>query len=367
MANNSYSGVKNSTANHHGDFGCSLKDLRSLMELRGAEAIGKIGESYGDVQGLCTRLKTSPVDGLSGQPADIDKRKEVFGQNLIPPKKPKTFLQLVWEALQDVTLIILEVAAIVSLGLSFYRPPDAEREHCGSAAGGVEDDGEAEAGWIEGAAILLSVVCVVLVTAFNDWSKEKQFRGLQSRIEQEQKFAVVRGGQVIQIPVAEIVVGDVAQIKYGDLLPSDGILIQGNDLKIDESSLTGESDHVKKTLERDPMLLSGTHVMEGSGKMLVTAVGENSQTGIIFALLGASEEDDDDEEEKEAKKKEKKEKKEKKKQDGAAENRKKAKAADGAAMEMQPLNSDEVDIDEKRKSNLKEKGRSRHGDRKSVV
>ncbi|XP_010885629.1 plasma membrane calcium-transporting ATPase 1a isoform X3 [Esox lucius] len=352
MANNSYSGVKNSTAmaNHDGDFGCSLKDLRALMELRGAEAISKIGESYGDVQGLCTRLKTSPVDGLSGQPADIDKRKQVFGKNLIPPKKPKTFLQLVWEALQDVTLIILEVAAIVSLGLSFYKPPDAERKNCGKAAGGVEDEGEADAGWIEGAAILLSVVCVVLVTAFNDWSKEKQFRGLQSRIEQEQKFAVVRGGQVILIPVAEIVVGDVAQIKYGDLLPTDGVLIQGNDLKIDESSLTGESDHVKKTLDRDPMLLSGTHVMEGSGKMLVTAVGENSQTGIIFALLGASEEDDDDEDEKEAKKKEKKEKK---KQDGAADNRKKAKAADGAAMEMQPLNS--ADSDEKKKSNLKEK------------
>lgn len=52
----------------------------------------------------------------------------MFGQNFIPPKKPKTFLQLVWEALQDVTLIILEVAAVVSLGLSFYKPPDAERE-----------------------------------------------------------------------------------------------------------------------------------------------------------------------------------------------------------------------------------------------
>ena len=86
---------------------------------------------------------------------------------------------------------------------------------CGEAAGGVEDEGESEAGWIEGVAILLSVICVVLVTAFNDWSKEKQFRGLQSRIEQEQKFTVVRGGQVIQIPVAEIVVGDIAQIKYG--------------------------------------------------------------------------------------------------------------------------------------------------------
>ncbi|KAF6733896.1 Plasma membrane calcium-transporting ATPase 3 [Oryzias melastigma] len=243
MANNSYSGVKNSLveANHDAEFGCTLKELRSLMELRGAEAISKLGESYGDTQGLCNRLKTSPTDGLSGQPADLEKRKTAFGQNLIPPKKPKTFLQLVWEALQDVTLIILEVAAVVSLGLSFYKPPEAERDHCGKAAGGVEDEHESEAGWIEGAAILLSVICVVLVTAFNDWSKEKQFRGLQSRIEQEQKFTVVRGGQVIQIPVAEIVVGDIAQIKYGDLLPADGVLIQGNDLKIDESSLTGES------------------------------------------------------------------------------------------------------------------------------
>uniref|UniRef100_A0A3P9MC88 Calcium-transporting ATPase n=1 Tax=Oryzias latipes TaxID=8090 RepID=A0A3P9MC88_ORYLA len=348
MANNSYSGVKNSLveANHDAEFGCTLKELRSLMELRGAEAISKLGESYGDTQGLCNRLKTSPADGLSGQPADLEKRKTTFGENLIPPKKPKTFLQLVWEALQDVTLIILEVAAIVSLGLSFYRPPEAERENCGKAAGGVEDEHESEAGWIEGAAILLSVICVVLVTAFNDWSKEKQFRGLQSRIEQEQKFTVVRGGQVIQIPVAEIVVGDVAQIKYGDLLPADGVLIQGNDLKIDESSLTGESDHVKKTQEKDPMLLSGTHVMEGSGKMVVTAVGVNSQTGIIFTLLGANEDEDEDEDEK------KKEKEEKKKQ-------RKTKAHDGAAMEMQPLNSDEgADAEEKKKSNLPKKEKS---------
>lgn len=86
---------------------------------------------------------------------------------------------------------------------------------CGSGSGGGEDEGEAEAGWIEGAAILLSVICVVLVTAFNDWSKEKQFRGLQSRIELEQRFAVVRNGNVIQIPVAEMVVGDMAQVKYG--------------------------------------------------------------------------------------------------------------------------------------------------------
>ncbi|KAM4582380.1 plasma membrane calcium-transporting ATPase 2 isoform 2-T6 [Fundulus diaphanus] len=294
-----YAKNQRNEGNHAADFGCSVMELRSLMELRGTEAVVKLQEDYGAVEGLCKRLKTSPTEGLAGVQTDLDKRREIFGRNLIPPKTPKTFLQLVWEALQDVTLIILEVAALISLGLSFYHPPgQTSGEACGSVAGGVEDEGEADAGWIEGAAILLSVVCVVLVTAFNDWSKEKQFRGLQSRIEQEQKFQVVRGGQVIQLPVADIVVGDIAQIKYGDLLPADGVLIQGNDLKIDESSLTGESDHVKKAADKDPMLLSGTHVMEGSGRMLVTAVGVNSQTGIIFTLLGAGVEEEEKKEKK---------------------------------------------------------------------
>uniref|UniRef100_A0A3Q1G102 ATPase plasma membrane Ca2+ transporting 2 n=1 Tax=Acanthochromis polyacanthus TaxID=80966 RepID=A0A3Q1G102_9TELE len=294
-----YAKNQRNEGSHAAAFGCSVMELRSLMELRGTEAVVKLQEDYGGVEGLCKRLKTSPTEGLAGAQTDLDKRKEIFGKNLIPPKKPKTFLQLVWEALQDVTLIILEIAALISLGLSFYHPPgESGGESCGAAAGGVEDEGEADAGWIEGAAILLSVVCVVLVTAFNDWSKEKQFRGLQSRIEQEQKFQVVRGSQVIQLPVADIVVGDIAQIKYGDLLPADGVLIQGNDLKIDESSLTGESDHVKKSADKDPMLLSGTHVMEGSGRMVVTAVGVNSQTGIIFTLLGAGVEEEEKKEKK---------------------------------------------------------------------
>ncbi|XP_018116777.1 plasma membrane calcium-transporting ATPase 2 isoform X2 [Xenopus laevis] len=378
-----YSKNQRNETNHAADFSCTLMELRSLMEMRGSEAVVKINECYGDTDGLCRRLQTSPTEGLPGTVADLEKRRQTFGKNFIPPKKPKTFLQLVWEALQDVTLIILEIAAIISLGLSFYRPPGGETEGCGGTASGAEDEGEAEAGWIEGAAILLSVVCVVLVTAFNDWSKEKQFRGLQSRIEQEQKFTVVRGSQVIQIPVSEMVVGDIAQVKYGDLLPTDGIFIQGNDLKIDESSLTGESDQVRKSVDKDPMLLSGTHVMEGSGRMLVTAVGVNSQTGIIFTLLGASEAED-----------EKKDKKvgsthppshppaatdgaaganaidnanaslvNGKMQDGNVESiQNKAKQQDGAAaMEMQPLKSAEGgdgDDKDKKKSNHHKKEKS---------
>ncbi|XP_004443647.1 PREDICTED: plasma membrane calcium-transporting ATPase 2 isoform X5 [Ceratotherium simum simum] len=330
-----YSKNQRNESSHGGEFGCTMEELRSLMELRGTEAVVKIKETYGDTEAICRRLRTSPVEGLPGTAPDLEKRKQIFGQNFIPPKKPKTFLQLVWEALQDVTLIILEIAAIISLGLSFYHPPGESNEGCATAQGGAEDEGEAEAGWIEGAAILLSVICVVLVTAFNDWSKEKQFRGLQSRIEQEQKFTVVRAGQVVQIPVAEIVVGDIAQVKYGDLLPADGLLLQGNDLKIDESSLTGESDQVRKSPDKDPALLSGTHVMEGSGRMVVTAVGVNSQTGIIFTLLGAGGEEE-----------EKKDKKAKQ-QDGAA------------AMEMQPLKSAEGgDADDKKKANTHKKEKS---------
>ncbi|XP_076814824.1 plasma membrane calcium-transporting ATPase 2-like isoform X2 [Clavelina lepadiformis] len=272
-------------------YGMTLNELKTLMEYKGHEGIQKIEEQYGNVLEICKRLKTDPNNGLPSSPGELDRRREVFGANLIPPKKPKSFLRLVWEALQDVTLIVLEVAALISLALAFYKPPEGNADSClpeeFQGIGG--EAGEGAAGWIEGAAILISVVVVVLVMAINDYTKEKQFRGLQNKIEQEQKFSTIRDGQILEIPVADLVVGDVTQVKYGDLLPADGIVIQSNDLKVDESSLTGESDHVKKGVSKDPMLLAGTHVMEGSGKMVVTAVGVNSQTGIIFSLLGASE------------------------------------------------------------------------------
>jgi len=256
-------------------YGVTLKQLRELMEARGLEGVQKVSE-YGGVHDIAKKLNTSEAQGLSGENSDLEHRRDVFGSNTIPPKPPKTFWQLVWEALQDVTLIILQVAAIVSLALSFYKPPQGDEEE------------EHSTDWIEGFAILLAVVIVVFVTAFNDWSKEKQFRGLQDRIEGEQTFSVIRNNVMTQVQVGEIVVGDIISIKYGDLLPADGLVMQSNDLKIDESSLTGESDQVSKGVGKDPIVLSGTHVMEGSGKVLVTAVGVNSQAGIIFTLLGAA-------------------------------------------------------------------------------
>lgn len=135
---------------------------------------------------------------------------------------------------------------------------------------------------------MIAVVVVVFVTAFNDWRKERQFRGLQDQIDHKHMTSVIRDGIVKQICVKELVVGDVCLIKYGDLVPTDGIVTQANDLKIDESSITGETDQIKKDLFENVTVLSGTHVMEGSGQFIVTAVGLNSQTGIIMALLGAT-------------------------------------------------------------------------------
>ena len=66
---------------------------------------------------------------------------------------------------------------------------------------------------------MVAVVVVVMVTAFNDWSKERQFRGLKKRVEKQHSFSVVRDAISTQLVVADIVVGDICIIKYGDALP----------------------------------------------------------------------------------------------------------------------------------------------------
>ena len=83
-----------------------------------------------------------------------------------------------------------------------------------------------EIAWVEGAAILGAVVLVVLVTAVNDWTKDRQFRGLQKQLDTDSRFSVIRNEEILELSLAEIVVGDVAQFKYGNTFPVDGVLIQ---------------------------------------------------------------------------------------------------------------------------------------------
>uniref|UniRef100_A0A0N5A822 Calcium-transporting ATPase n=1 Tax=Syphacia muris TaxID=451379 RepID=A0A0N5A822_9BILA len=294
---------------------CSVQQLRNLMETRGAEAVVKLSNEFNGVDGLCKRLQVNPLLGLPNDPQVLAKRRAKFGTNRLPPPHSKSFIRLLFDACKDPTLIILVVAGFISLGLSFVEPGQSNSEEnpvsssvmpyqeaflpnttaetlvkSNVTSDSVEESDQGtdhDTAWIEGTAILVCVIVVVLVTAINEYSKERQFRGLQADIQSGHTFSVIRGGEAIDVPVSELVVGDVARIKYGDLLPADGVLLQCYDLKMDESSLTGESDYICKSIKTDPILLSGTYAMEGSGKMLVTAVGVNSQAGIIMSLLNS--------------------------------------------------------------------------------
>lgn len=293
-----------SYSEQYNKFQISVKQFQSIMETKGEEAIAQINK-LGGIEEICNKLETSANDGITGEKSDLELRRKIYGSNVLPPKPTKSFMRLVCEAMNDVTLIILIVVAIISIALSFYHPTDD-----------TDANEETSSGWIEGIAILVSVAVVVLVTACNDYSKEKQFRALQNKIEEGHTFSVLRGGEIIQVQIGEIVVGDICCLRYGDALPVDGIIVQSNDLRIDEASFTGESDLVKKGTNVDPTLLSGTNVMEGSGKMIAVGVGLNSQVGIILKLLGAVE----DEETKKKKKKKKKRKGKKRRLSQTSEN-----------------------------------------------
>lgn len=108
-------------------YGCSVKELKELMQMKGLEAHAKIQDELGGIDGVCKKLFTSAAGGITDDARDAEHRKNVFSSNVIPPKPPKSFWSLVLEAIQDVTLIILIVAALISLGLSFYHPPEGSK------------------------------------------------------------------------------------------------------------------------------------------------------------------------------------------------------------------------------------------------
>lgn len=138
--------------------------------------------------------------------------------------------------------------------------------------------------WFEPVAILIAVLLVTIVQATNDWSKDRQFRSL-NKTKNNFNVKVVRGGEETQIRNYDVLVGDVVILDTGDQVPADGVYISGFDLRLDESGVTGESDPVKKNLERDPFLFSGCRVTDGVGRMLILSTGMNSEWGKLLAAL----------------------------------------------------------------------------------
>ena len=133
-------------------------------------------------------------------------------------------------------------------------------------------------------AIWVAVFAVALVGATNDYQKDQQFRKLNA---QKEIFdvTVIRDGTETLVKNSDLVVGDVLVLNTGDRVTADGLLFHNNDLVIDEASLTGESEPLKKRVDGDPFCRSGTQVTEGSGRILVIAVGEQSEWGQTLALV----------------------------------------------------------------------------------
>ncbi|TPX31005.1 hypothetical protein SmJEL517_g05550 [Synchytrium microbalum] len=203
-------------------------------------------------------------------------RISVYGTNVLPAVKSKSILELMWLALHDKTLILLSCAALVSLAVGLYedfKPPTSTAP---------EDNQKIH--WIEGFSILMAVMIVVLASSINDYQKEKQFQALNAKKEDRQ-VKVIRDGSTQLLSVYQVLVGDVLELQPGDVIAADGVLINGMNLKCDESAATGESDTIKKTHERDPFLLSGSKVTEGVGKYVVAAVGVHSFNGKTMMAL----------------------------------------------------------------------------------
>ncbi|XP_061951139.1 calcium-transporting ATPase 8, plasma membrane-type-like isoform X1 [Populus nigra] len=241
-----------------GDFGISQKQLSEITRDHNHNALVEIG----GVKGVADALKTNLEKGIHGDHADLQERKNAFGSNTYPPKKGKSFWIFLGEACQDLTLIMLMIAAVVSIGL------------------GMKTDG-IKKGWYDGASIAFAVIVGVVVTAINDYRQYLQFRIL---IEEKRNIhlEVIRDGRRPKVSIFDVVVGDVVPLKIGDQIPADGILIPGCSLDIDESSMTGESKIVHKN-SREPFLMSGCKVVDGSGTMLVLSVGVNTEWGLLMA------------------------------------------------------------------------------------
>ncbi|RAK76268.1 putative calcium-translocating P-type ATPase(PMCA-type) [Aspergillus fijiensis CBS 313.89] len=219
----------------------------------------------------------------SGSDAQFQDRIRVFSQNRLPARKSTGFLTLFWRAYNDKIIILLTIAAVVSLSLGIYETT--------SEGSGVD--------WIEGVAICVAILIVTIVTAANDWQKERQFAKLNKR-NNDREVKAVRSGKVSMVSIFDITVGDVLHLEPGDSIPADGVLISGHGVKCDESSATGESDQMKKTdgyevgrhlaagtatKKLDPFLISGSKVLEGVGTYLVTSVGPYSTYGRILLSL----------------------------------------------------------------------------------
>ncbi|XP_030509374.2 putative calcium-transporting ATPase 13, plasma membrane-type [Cannabis sativa] len=241
-------------------------DQTKLNQLTKDKDVSKLQE-LGGVDGLAKALKTDAEHGIQSNDGDIAQRVEEFGSNTYRKPPTKSFFHFVWQAFQDLTIVILIVCAALSLGF------------------GMKVHGTKE-GWIDGLSIFIAVFLVIGVSAISNYRQNRQFDKL-SKVSNNIQIEAIRDGRRQQISIFEIVVGDIVCLKIGDQVSADGLFLEGHSLQVDESSMTGESDHVEVNHKQNPFLFSGTKVVDGYAKMLVTSVGMNTTWGQMMSQINS--------------------------------------------------------------------------------
>ena len=229
-----------------------------------------------DIPEAVKELKTDISQGLSEQEAS--KRLEENGHNRLQGAAEKTMLQLFAEQFKDFLVIILIIAAIISM-----------------VVGIMQDEG------IFDSIVIIAIVIINAIIGVNQETKASNaLKALKEMSSPQAK--VIRGGNIVRMPSDELVVGDVVILDAGDYIPADVRLVESFNLKIDEAALTGESVPVEKNCEsilpedaplgdRVNSAFMGTVVTYGRGKGIVAATGMETQMGNIAAMLNESEDE----------------------------------------------------------------------------
>ncbi len=220
-----------------------------------------------DISSVFGELRTS-VKGLS--PEDAEKRLEEYGKNELKEKEKVSVFRLFLSQFKSILILILVIAAIVSALL-----------------------GEA----IDAAVILFTVFLAGILGFVQEYRAEKAIELLKSLTSPE--ATVVRNGSEKKIPSTYLVPGDIILLQTGDRIPADARIIEEFNLKVDESSLTGESVPAQKVTDalpagtseadRNNMVYAGTAVAYGRGKAVITATGMKTSFGELAGLLGTIE------------------------------------------------------------------------------
>ena len=242
-------------------------ELASIVEGRDVKKL----KIHGGVGGIMNKLATSVNNGIPTSNKLLDQRKEIYGINKFAESPVRGFWVFVWEALQDMTLMILAVCALVSLLVGITMEGWPKGAH-------------------DGLGIVASILLVVFVTATSDYKQSLQFKDLD-REKKKITIQVTRNGFRQKISIYDLLPGDIVHLAIGDLVPADGLFVSGFSVLINESSLTGESEPVNVNSD-NPFLLSGTKVQDGSCKMLVTTVGMRTQWGKLLATLSEGGDDE---------------------------------------------------------------------------